>query len=530
MPEGCSLPVPARGDVYTHDGRLKITNAAANVFVFYDRQHQAAARSPSSLSVDFVMGNVYLIDSVYVDPFIWSNTRLFGNLVKGLGLDIEGCRRGDICIKTVYDDVVCVVSNERGDACSIGAVAGNLVTVLDLSHVLGHPKPQNVTISYIHGLKLYESYEAYGGGLSRAYSAWTSMAFFPTSRTLSIDVSVSHATTRGRLPSSTDNSAIAKRQAEPVQHDLIHCPGQLKEVATNQEETSQKIKDAKRQIAAIARVIDLRKLGLLPLDKGFALPDHSNHRQSSVGKPLICVNCQRSGHGARDCIGPVDASGYIAACPLCNKADHMYDQCALRMKLRPSEKKAMNFEYLVLRRQNKAPVKSNICWIVTWVRCECPRIVLPHTKAFARELSTCKTAMASYPDWRTYRYPASAAEVRAEHSLLLRDPATVSGDGEGCHLSPGSQCSNFVSDYCAVKKRMKQLGVKFHPELGTTANNAPKKKKKKMMMMKKKSINNQADGTPFATGANCTVLQQPLPPAPPLRIAAPVTIKQEHQD
>ncbi|KAK1597518.1 uncharacterized protein LY79DRAFT_625370 [Colletotrichum navitas] len=524
MAEGCNLPVPARGDIYTHDGGLKITNAAANIFVVYDRQHQDGARSPSSLSVEFVMGNVYLIDSAYFAPSKWGNTRLFGNLIKGLGLDIEGCRRGDTYVKTVYDDVVCIVGNERGDACSIGTVAGNLVTVLDLSQVLGHPKPQNVTISYIHGLKLYESYLAYGGGLHRAYSTWASMTFSATSRASSIQLSESCVIKSGRLSSSADNSAMVEHRLAPDQHNQAHSTDRLNDVNTSQGEASQEIEDAKRQIATVAQSIDLRKPGLLLLDKGFGFADHSNRGRFSVGTPLICVNCQRTGHEARDCIGPVDADGFIAACPLCNKNDHIYDQCYLRMKLKASEKKAMNFEYLVLRRQNKAPVKSNICWIVAWARCECPRIILPHTRAFALELFNCKTAMSPYPDWRTYRYPASAAEVRAEHGLLLRDPATVYEGGEGCYLSPGSQCSCFISDFCAVKKKMEQLGVKFHPELRKAANNVPKKRKKK------KITNNQTEGNPFATGANCNVLQRPLPPAPPVSNAASIKIKQEHDN
>ncbi|KAK2048186.1 hypothetical protein LZ31DRAFT_573428 [Colletotrichum somersetense] len=523
MAEDCGFPVPARGDVYTHDGRLEITNAAANIFVVYDRQHQDAARSPSSLSVEFVMGNVYLIDAAYFAPFKWGKSRLFGNLIKGLGLEIEGCRRGDTYVKTVYDDVVCVVGNGRGAGCSIGTVAGNLVNVLDLSEVLGHPKPQNVTISYVHGLKLYESHLAYGGGLHRAFATWTSMTFSATPRTSFIQVSESHAIKRGPL-SSTDNSTTVEKHVAPDQNNLIHSIDKLKNVANTQEKASQKVKDAKRQIAAAAQVGDLQKLGLISQDKGFDLADPSSHRQSSVGTPLICANCRRTGHEARDCIGPIDADGFMAACPLCNKSDHIYDQCPLRMKLKPSEKKAMNFEYLVLRRRNKAPVKSNICWIVTWARCECPRIILPHTKAFALKLSICNMAIAIYPDWRTYRYPSSAAEARAEHGSLLRDSATVYEGGEGCYLSPGSQCYSFISDFYSVKEKMKQLGVKFHTELREPAKNVPKKRKKK------KKTNNKTTGNPFTTGANSTILQRPLPPAPPVRSAASIKIKQEHED
>ncbi|KAK1972197.1 hypothetical protein LY78DRAFT_425611 [Colletotrichum sublineola] len=524
MAEGYSLPVPARGDVYTYDGRLKITNAAANIFVVYDRQHQGPARSPSSLFVEFVMGNVYLIDSAYFAPLKWGNTRFFGNLIKGLGLDIEGCRQGDTYLKTVYDDVVCVVGNERGAACSIGAVAGNLVTVLNLSQVLGHPKPQNVTISYVHGLKLYESHLAYGGGLHRAYSTWASMAFSATSGASPIQVSASCAVQSRQFLSSTDNSTMLETYTEPDQHSLAHYTDHLKDEITSQEETSQKIQDAKRHIASVAQVGGLRKLGPPSLDKDYGLADDSNQRHSSVGTPLICANCRRTGHEARDCIGPVDADGFIAACPLCNKKDHIYDQCGLRMRLKPSQKKGMNFEYLVLMRQNKAPIKSNICWIVAWAKCGCPRISLPHTKAFALKLFTYMTAMAPYPDWRTYRYPASSAEVRMEHRILLRDPATIYEDGEGCGLSPGSQCFSSTSDFPAVKKKIEKLGVKLHTELRKTAANVPRKRKKK------KTHKNANENHPFATGANCTVVQHPLPPAPPVRNTVLAKIKQEHED
>ncbi|GJD02778.1 hypothetical protein CH63R_05902 [Colletotrichum higginsianum IMI 349063] len=168
MAEGRSLPVPAQGDIYAHEGKLSITNAAANVFVVYGRQPQDASHPSSSLSIDFVMGNIYLIDSVYFPPFQCSSTRHFGSLIKGFGLDFDGYHRGDTKIKTVYDDVVCVVGNQPGASCSIGTVAGNLVTVSDLSRLLTRPKPSNVAVSYVHGMTLHESHFAYGGGLHRA--------------------------------------------------------------------------------------------------------------------------------------------------------------------------------------------------------------------------------------------------------------------------------------------------------------------------------------------------------------------------
>ncbi|GKT41805.1 uncharacterized protein ColSpa_01986 [Colletotrichum spaethianum] len=522
MAEGCVLPVPAQGDVYIHDGELQITNAAANIFIVYDRQPQGDTRPPSSLSVEFVMGNVYLIDYAYFAPFKWGSTRLFGNLIKGFGLDFEGCHRGDTHVKTVYDDVVCVVGNQRGTVCSIGTVAGNLITVLDLSRVFSHPKPHNVAVTYVHGLTLHESHLAYGGGLHRAYSAWASMRLPADPRTSSIEAFAIDGTESAQNPSSKESSTDWGKYANPGQHNLVRLTDQLRNVTTDQEEACKKVLDSKRQAAAIAREIDLRKLGLLSLEKDFASAGQSNLLQPLVSLATTCGNCRRRGHEVRDCIGPVDVNGFIAACPLCNKNDHLYDQCSSRVKLKKAEKKVMDFEYLVLWRQNKAPLRSNICWIVAWVKYECPRMTLPHTKAFALKLSTYKTAIAPYPDWRTYRYPTSAAEAKSENHNLSRDPNTVYEDGRRCNLGPGSQslCTN--PGYGTVRKKMEKLGIKLCTEAQNPVRQISKKKKRKMTQ-------NKRDGSRFATGANCTILQRPLPAAPLVHNTDPVRIKQEEE-
>ncbi|GKT64687.1 hypothetical protein ColTof4_07082 [Colletotrichum tofieldiae] len=522
MAEGCDLPAPAQGDVYTHDGELKITNAAANIFVVYDRQPQGAACSPSSLSVEFVLGNVYLIDSAYFSPSMWGSSRLFGNLIKGLGLDFEGCRRGNTYVKTVYDDVVCVVGNQRGTACSIGTVAGNLITVLDLSQVFGHPKPHNVAVSYIHGLTLHESHLAYGGGLHRAYSTWASMVFPAASRISPLEPFESNGIEKRRVPSGTEKPTVWGEHAELEQQNLVHHTDQLINIITNQEKAWQKVLDAKRQAASAIQETNMRKLGLLSLERDFGSASHPKHLQSFVGPAPTCGNCLRVGHQVRDCIGPVDSHGFIAACPLCNKKDHLYEQCGSRLRLKKSERKAMDFEYLVMWRQNKAPLRSYICWVMAWVKYECPRMTLPHTKAFALKLSNIETAITPYPDWRTYRYPTSEAEFKSENHTLSRDPNTVYEGGRRCNLAPGSQSVSPSLGHGTFRTKMEQLGIKLYPKTRVPIRKASKRKQKKSQ--------SNMDGSRFATGANCTILQRPLPEAPPVHNIASVKVEQEDED
>lgn len=180
MANGQELPKPARGDIYTFGGRLTVTNAAANIFVVYNRRPtETTSTPPSGLSLDFVMGNVYLIDATFISPFTEGTSRS-GNLVKGLGLQSEGCHLGDTSIETVYDDIVCVVTNQPGADCNIGTVAGNVVTVCNMGCHQENSLPENVKISTIVGFELKEPPIVSGGGLKRALSAWASLTFPPS--------------------------------------------------------------------------------------------------------------------------------------------------------------------------------------------------------------------------------------------------------------------------------------------------------------------------------------------------------------
>ncbi|KAF6805290.1 hypothetical protein CSOJ01_09612 [Colletotrichum sojae] len=179
MANAQELPKPGPGDIYTFGGRLTVTNAAANIFVVYNRRPtETTSTPPSGLSLDFVMGNVYLIDATFISPFAEGTARS-GNLVKGLGLQSEGCHLGDTSIETVYDDIVCVVTNQPGADCNIGTVAGNVVTVCNMGCRQESSPPKNVKISTIVGFELEEPPIVSGGGLKRALSAWASLTFPP---------------------------------------------------------------------------------------------------------------------------------------------------------------------------------------------------------------------------------------------------------------------------------------------------------------------------------------------------------------
>lgn len=58
------------------------------------------------------------------------------------------------------------------------------------------------------------------------------------------------------------------------------------------------------------------------------------HNRTPTGLPIYsgseergCANCGRLDHRAKDCIGPVDESGSIFACPIHNTRLHSYDEC-----------------------------------------------------------------------------------------------------------------------------------------------------------------------------------------------------------
>ncbi|KAH8421641.1 zinc finger protein [Colletotrichum scovillei] len=499
MPPPVNLPTPAAGDIFTHDGNLKVTNAAANVFVVYNFDAKKADPSPSSLTVDFVMGNVYLIDASLCS--YWESNRVFGNLVKGLGLPFEGWFEGNNSIDTVYDDI-----------------------------------PPSVTTSYVYGCRLLESHLSYGGGLQRARSAWASMTFAP--------VRPSSLPTRGLPPPLQNSTSGTSHTAETSFMDCHGAPGFRK---AEQEE-----KKLRRGVdESISRVISGRATATV--EKGpLSVPNLYTQQtdkdpaiqldgiSDSSYPRLMCANCCRGGHEAKDCIGPVDIDGFIAACPICNVRDHIFSSCSKLLETKKKGKRALQFLYLVQHRQNKPPILATTCWIAVWAAQDCPRISLPHTKEFARMIG--QGLIPDYPDWRTYDYSAPLSPRDSTNVALLRDPSTEYEYGRPSSLFPGTQGISIGQGYNAVRAKMQRLGINLLPNAPNPAVFSRKMKKQaKRDQVKRDQVKRdhtrttlvQGDGSRFATGANCTIVQKSLPalPAKPVFTSPTiVNIKQEAID
>ncbi|KAK1636087.1 hypothetical protein BDP81DRAFT_472012 [Colletotrichum phormii] len=523
-----NLPTPAAGDVFTHNGNLNVTNAAANIFVVYDCDARDAEQPSSSLTVDFVMGNVYLIDASLFGH--WGSNRVFGNLVKGLGLQLEGRLEGDRSVDTVYDDVVCVVNGQLPTSCAIGTIAGNLVTVSDLTSSSGNEASQvhSVTTNYIYGCHLLESHLSYGGGLQRAYSAWASMTFLPV------------------RPFSLPANGIPF----PAQNSTSYTSHTLKASLVDHHDTLG-LRSAEQEVKQLRRVVDDLFLRITSgqatatADQGSLQAGSSYTQQISRGRTtqrdvvsgsgyqrtIMCANCCRGGHEVKDCIGPVDVDGFISACPICNVRDHPFSSCHKLKETKKKTKKTLEFLYLVQRRQNKPPIRSTTCWISVWAASDCPRMQLPHTKDFAQKIG--QGLILQYPDWRTYDYSAPLPQRDATNAALLRDPSTEYESGRPCSLFPGTQGMSIGEGYNVVRAKMHRLGINLLPNAPNPATLQTKKMKKQAKRNQTETALSQGDGSRFATGANCTIVQRPLPVLPPKPVftrALTINIKQEEVD
>ncbi|KXH52670.1 hypothetical protein CSIM01_11282 [Colletotrichum simmondsii] len=528
MPPPVNLPTPGAGDIFTHDGNLKVTNAAANVFVVYNFDAKKADPSPSSLTVDFVMGNVYLIDASLCN--YWESNRVFGNLVKGLGLPFEGWFEGNNSIDTVYDDIVCVVDGQLPTCCSIGTIAGNLVTVTDLTAPGGKEQmqPPNVTIRYVFGCRLLESHLSSGSGLQRARSAWASMTFAP--------VRPSSLPTRGLPPPIQNSTSGTSHTVKTSFMDRHSAPGfrkaeqEEKKLRRGVDESISRVISGQATATIEKGMLSVPNLYTQQTDKGPAI--QLDGISDSSYPRLMCANCCRGGHGAKDCIGPVDIDGFIAACPICNVRDHIFSSCSKLLETKKKGKRALQFLYLVQHRQNKPPILATTCWIAVWAAQDCPRIPLPHTKEFARMIG--QGLIPDYPDWRTYDYSAPLSPRDSTNVALLRDPSTEYEYGRPSSLFPGTQGISIGHGYNAVRAKMQRLGINLLPNAPNPAVFSRKvKKQAKRDQVKRdhtKTALVQGDGSRFATGANCTTVQRSLPalPAKPVFTSPTiVNIKQE---
>ncbi|KXH47973.1 hypothetical protein CNYM01_02561 [Colletotrichum nymphaeae SA-01] len=524
MPPPVNLPTPAAGDIFTHSGNLQVTNAAANIFVVYNFDAKKADPSPSSLTVDFVMGNVYLIDASLCS--YWESNRVFGNLVKGLGLPFEGWFEGNNSIDTVHDDIVCVVDGQLPTCCSIGTIAGNLVTVADLTAPGGKEEmqPPNVTTSYVFGCRLLESHLSFGGGLQRARSAWASMTFAPL-RPSSLPAKglppLIQDSTSGT--SHTVNTSFIDRHDGPV----------FRKVEQDEKKLRRDVDDLFLQVISgqksAAAEQGLRQVPSSYTQKTSTGPENQLDGMSDSTCPrLTCANCCRGGHEVKDCIGPVDIDGFIAACPICNVRDHTFTSCSKLNVFKKKTKRNLQFLYLVQYRQNKPPILSVSCWIAIWAAKDCPRIQLPHTKEFARKIG--QGLIPNYPDWRTYDYSASSSSQDADNVALLRDPSTEYEHGRPSSLFPGTQGTSIGQGYNIVRAKMQRLGINLLPNAPNPAALQSRRMRKQSKRDHTKTTPLQGDGSRFATGANCTIVQKSLPalPAKPVFTnPAIVNIKQE---
>ncbi|KAJ0288045.1 hypothetical protein Brms1b_001833 [Colletotrichum noveboracense] len=537
-----TLPEPANGDIFAFGGKLTIGNAATNVFIIHDTRPGGTALLPSSLSVNFVLENVYHIDAALFSRYC--STLVGGTLIKGLGLQAEGCHLGDRSIDTVYDDIVCVVSDQAGSSCSIGSVAGDFVSVTDADDAWKDPElPPNLSITHIAGQSTKESPRADKGSLARALSTWSSMKFTPSQPGLGHTPAIAMGADLGAdkntsMPSQPFSRSLQANPQENVEAQLLKALSEL-------DEARQELASWKQQSLGPHHELALPKVEISH-PENLALTD-SQRTQLPAPVPLaiVCGNCDRPGHEVCDCIGPVDDHGFIDACPLCNTRAHGFDTCPKVPSRRggKSIRKAIRFEYLVRLRSNKAPIKSHNCWVAIWVQGGMPSIPLPHTKQFSLKLSQDPSSAYNAPDWRTYEYNRQSSITFNE---LVQDPDTVLRPGQACQLMPGSQTIMATGQsYCSVKYKMQRAQSKIESMYSAKHDNAQPKKqpyrrqpqpqRKKQAALKqskntkkkqharhlldeedfKDNVKREAGDIPsFATGANCTILQRPLPTLP----------------
>lgn len=142
-------------------------------------------------------------------------------------------------------------------------------------------------------------------------------------------------------------------------------------------------------------------------------------------KEVTCGNCHRPGHELRDCIGPVDAQGWLAGCPLCNSASHLYHECIRRKTLIPVLRAKNDQDFLLYYRQNKPPIKCTIDWTEVYNKRHPLLIALPWTPAFALQQSKVTGLQGQEGkgiSWEAYEYEwVDNPDLEARHRM--KDPA-----------------------------------------------------------------------------------------------------------
>ncbi|KAK8128464.1 hypothetical protein PG984_009572 [Apiospora sp. TS-2023a] len=134
-----------------------------------------------------------------------------------------------------------------------------------------------------------------------------------------------------------------------------------------------------------------------------------SEEEARISDNVTCGNCRRRGHTIRDCIGPVDAEGWLCGCP----------------------------KYLLFYRQNKPSIKCSIDWTAVYNEIHPLLIALPWRPAFALEQSNTNEGLPRPArkgfTWRTYEYnwvgnpdleartrmPDSKVDELAKHHLAV---------------------------------------------------------------------------------------------------------------
>ncbi|KAK7981716.1 hypothetical protein PG988_003954 [Apiospora saccharicola] len=142
--------------------------------------------------------------------------------------------------------------------------------------------------------------------------------------------------------------------------------------------------------------------------RSHTMEDTKCQEEARSSDNVTCGNCRRRGHTIRDCIGPLDAEGWLSGCPVCNDAGHLYHDCIRRSMITPGEQYDWDWKYLLYYRQNKPSIKCSIDWTAVYNEIHPLMIALPWRPAFALEQSNTNEGIPRPArkgfTWRTYEY------------------------------------------------------------------------------------------------------------------------------
>lgn len=154
--------------------------------------------------------------------------------------------------------------------------------------------------------------------------------------------------------------------------------------------------------------------------------EDATSQENAISNEKTCANCHRSGHELRDCIGPVDAQGWLVGCPYHNETRHLYHDCDRRLGLTAEKRAQEDEDFLLYYRQNKPPIKCTVDWTELYNERHPPLISLPWTPAFALEQSKATGVRGQWGvgiSCELYPYEfVDNPDMEARHRM--KDPAT----------------------------------------------------------------------------------------------------------